>query len=75
MKRFRSAITGRFVTWLYARYFGDTTVSEEVTPRQATMDMPFERTQQCQFCGAYVIYSDVVCPKCHSELDEKGVPI
>ena len=71
--RFRSAITGRWVTRFFARTNPNTTVGESITPsivldNEGGLD---ERpgTMQCQYCGKWTRSFDV-CEWCGSDLRE-----
>lgn len=71
---FRSAISGRWVTRLFARANPATTVSESSgVTHVITVDGSVEtaeRTEQCQFCGKWIKPSSWVCEFCGSELTE-----
>lgn len=72
-KRFRSAITGRWVTRLFAKKNPATTVSEStgttiiIDDGDGHDELP--GTIQCQFCGKWTRTSDV-CEWCGSMLNE-----
>lgn len=72
MKRFRSAITGRWVTRLFARKNPETTVSETATSFSGVTI----KLDPCPFCGKLIDWSEGVCKYCGSEIDggENGVP-
>jgi hypothetical protein len=83
MKRFRSAVTGNWVSRLFAVKNPRTTISETIThtttggivtyPPQVTTT---GTTPQCQYCGTYVTWDALECPACHAIFDEgeNGVP-
>jgi hypothetical protein len=85
MKRFRSAITGKWVSRLFAKQHPMTTVSETIThnagnvltwPPNPTITGSAPPTPQCQYCGYAVDWNALECPNCHAILDEGegGVP-
>lgn len=81
MKRYRSAITGRFMTKKLAKQEPATSVSES-TGRAFTINLndnpvsQFTAFTHCQACGKSMRTDDAVCPHCQSEPDdgENGVP-
>ena len=63
-KRFRSAISGRWVTRLFARSHPSTTISER-TGTTITIKL-----EPCGYCGKLVDYTEGMCKYCGTELDE-----
>jgi hypothetical protein len=73
-RRFRSAISGRWVSRLFARSNPDTTVSEstgtihEVSTEDGSDERP--GTMQCQYCARWTSKGASICEWCGSELEE-----
>lgn len=74
MRRFRSAISGRWVTKLFARQNPATTVSETADAQTIKVEAS-GLIVQCQFCGEEVGWATRECPNCHADLvGDSGVP-
>lgn len=69
MKRFRSAISGQWVTRLFAKRNPATTVSE-TTGTTTIISGSVPTFTPCGYCGKLIDWSEGMCRYCGSELDE-----